>query len=174
MRELVSEALVLRVENSGETAKSVFLLTEAAGRLKARAIGAGKTLSKFSPHIEPGSLIEVRLAGNSGWTITDAVGLQPSWFRFPGANLENISSSLRLLENLSAPAADSDLWLAVRAALPDNLKPALFLDVFGYSFSHSACFKCGAARPEYFCFADHSFFCAAHAAEIPAEKKIRC
>lgn len=174
MRELVTEALILKTENSGETGKSIIFFTAEAGRLKARAIGAGKTLSKFSPHLEVGALAEVRLAGNSGWTVTDAVSINSSWLRSPDADLEKIISILRLLDNLAAPAPDADLWAAVRSAVPGKIQPKDFLEILGYSPNHSACFRCGAARPEYFYFTDHSFFCSAHAEEIPAEKKIWC
>lgn len=174
MREIVTEALVLKTELSGETGKSVIFLTAELGRLKARAIGAQKTLSKFSPHLEIGNLVELRLAGNAGWTITDILTLRPSFLRIPGADLEKINSSLRLLDSLSLSSADAELWAAASSVNLEKFSPATFLKIFGYSPNHSTCFKCGAANPEYFYFVDHSFFCSAHAAEIPAENKIRC
>ncbi len=174
MREIVTEALVLKTENSGEIGKSVIFFTAELGRLKARAIGAGKTLSKFSPHLELGNFVELRLAGNSGWTITDVLTIKPSFLSFPGADLEKIKSSLRLLDNLCPPAADVELWRSVFSANLGNFSPTRFLNIFGYSPTHSACYKCGIQPAEYFYFVDHSFFCAKHAAEIPAENKIRC
>jgi recombinational DNA repair protein (RecF pathway) len=174
MREIVTEALVLKTELSGEMGKSVVFFTAELGRLKARAVGAQKILSKFSPHLEIGSLVELRLAGNSGWTITDVLTLRPSFLRIPGADLERINSSLRLLDNLSLPSPDTELWTAVSSTPIEEFVPATFLKIFGYSTNHSTCFKCGTPNPKYFYFADHSFFCSAHAAEIPAENKIRC
>lgn len=174
MRELVTEALVLKVENSGENNKSVILFTAEVGRLKARAIGAAKTLSKFSPHLEAGGLVEIRLAGNSGWTVTDVLSIQRSWLRIPGVDLEKAVSVLNLLDNLESAAADVDLWAAIQEVTRAEVSPRRFLKILGYSPEHSTCFKCGSAAPEYFYLTDHSFFCSAHAAQIPAEKKIRC
>jgi recombinational DNA repair protein (RecF pathway) len=174
MKEVVTEALVLKVLASGENNKLVIFLTEELGRLKARAVGANKILSKFSPHLEVGNFVELRLAGNSAWTITDVLTIKPSLLRASTNNLEKISSAFRLLDSLSTPTADSDLWKLICNTELEFFSPKIFLDFFGYSQEHSACFKCGAHSPEYFYLPDHSFFCAAHAVEISTEHKIRC
>lgn len=174
MKEIVTDALVLKVSTSGENNKLVTFLTSELGRLRARAVGANKILSKFSPHLEVGNFVELRLAGNSAWTITDVLTTQPSLLRSSTEKLEQINSAFRLLDFLSTPASDLDLWKLVCNTEIENFSPKVFLDFFGYSQEHSACFICGARSPEYFYFPDHSFFCATHAVEISTENKIRC
>lgn len=174
MKEVVTEALVLKVSVSGENNKLVVFLTAELGRLKARAVGANKILSKFSPHLEVGNFVELRLAGNSAWTITDVLTIRQSLLRTSFKNLEKINSAFRLLESLSTPTSDPDLWKLVCGVEVESFSPKIFLDFFGYSQGHSSCFICGARSPEYFYLLDHSFFCATHAVEISTEYKIRC
>jgi recombinational DNA repair protein (RecF pathway) len=174
MKEVVTDALVLKVSVSGENNKLVVFLTAELGRLKARAVGANKILSKFSPHLEVGNFVELRLAGNSAWTITDVLTTKPSLLRSSIKNIEKINSAFRLLDSLSTPIVDHDLWKLVCSLEVENFSPKIFLDFFGYSQEHSTCFVCGAHSPEYFYLPDHSFFCSSHASEISIENKIRC
>lgn len=61
MYEIITDAIVLDKQESGDFDALVTLYTEELGKVSARAKSSRKITSKLSAHIEPGALTTVRL-----------------------------------------------------------------------------------------------------------------
>lgn len=162
MKECVADAIVLSLVPSRETDRTVFLFTKEWGKIAARVVAGAKPLSKFSPHLDPGNLVTVRLTLKNGYTLTDVLTKE----RF-GAIREGESSMKRMLRALFVidhlmPEAvpDEDLWGALLSLMHgEKGVPDEMLVRMGYDVRHARCAVCGNAKPEFFSVGTHEFLC---------------
>ncbi|MFA6364969.1 MAG: recombination protein O N-terminal domain-containing protein [Candidatus Paceibacterota bacterium] len=173
MKELVSEAIVLGREPSRGSDRTVALLTKEAGYIHVRAVGGLKILSKFAPHLDPGSLVEVRLAKKNGYTLTDA--LTKDRFLIIRNNSEKLGRALRVLffiqyffpENVS----DTRLWDTLLKALETGeIKMNDFLIHAGYDIRHATCAMCAARNVAFITVDTHEFICLLCSTKLPENR----
>ncbi len=149
MREYVTEAVVLKKEPVREFDARVSLYTKELGKVSAVVTSARKPLSKLSPHLEPLSMVEVRLAEKGGMHLTDALrrGALPT-------------SSLPILPLLDAMLAvgerDDRLWSVIAGGQTGVYE---ILSVLGFDPAFALCDACGAPSPSTFLFHDAQYFC---------------
>jgi len=149
VREYVTEAIVLDKEPLGESDTKVSLYTQSLGKVTAKAKSARKITSKLAAHLEPLSLIKLRLIEKNGFQIADA--LKES--RLPPQNLK----ILGLINALVFQGqSDHHLWTELKAGANS---PSVFLKILGFDPELAACATCGRLRPEYFSFLDQGYVC---------------
>src|SRR4030043_713912 len=109
MKEFLTEALVLDVEDSAEFDKSVILYTKELGRISAKAKGARKITSKLIGHLQPLDFTRVRLVEKNGFQIADALTFK---------KMERSSESLAMVKFVKEMTPDlqpdNNLWSLLR------------------------------------------------------------
>ena len=168
MPETVSEALVLGFEPARDRDAVVDLFVRDRGRVRARVVGGRRPLSKFAPHLDPLSLVTVRLVSKRSVTVADAVTTD----RFPvlrrnghalHAALEVVYLLRQLLPGQASDTAMFDyLVRSFRGAIPSVGELLVHL---GYDPRHAACDRCHAAPVGWFAPDRQRFFCAACAVQ---------
>ncbi|MFA6407603.1 MAG: recombination protein O N-terminal domain-containing protein [Candidatus Paceibacterota bacterium] len=173
MKELVSEAIVLGREPSRGSDRTVALLTKEVGYIHARAVGGLKILSKFAPHLDPGSLVEVRLAKKNGYTLTDV--LTKDRFDVIRGDTQQLGKALRVLffiqyffpENVS----DARLWGSLLGAFESGkIQISDFLIHAGYDIRHATCTMCGARKVDFITIDTHEFICLLCSTKLPENR----
>lgn len=161
MKEYVTDAVVLGVYPQGETDRIVNLFTKELGRIDARAIGARKTLSKFSPHLIPGNLVRVRLVKKNTFTLTDVVAISRSVYLTEKVEPEQLSSLFLLRALVPVENPDSKLWHALLKLMErKHGDERTILALLGYDPHHAQCEECRDANVCYFHLFDQRFLCA--------------
>lgn len=151
------EAVVLTKDGTGEADLRVNLYAKDFGKIGARVKSARKILSKLGPHLEPGSLVRVRMIEKTGPQIVDVLKnrcLPISFF------------DLALLEQL-LPEEDFDeeVWnlLIEDGGVSNNFDSGLFwtktLKVLGWDPVGSTCNYCELNRPNRFTISSQRFLC---------------
>jgi recombinational DNA repair protein (RecF pathway) len=149
MREYVTEAIVLKKEPVREFDTRLSLYTRELGKVRAVATSARKPLSKLSPHVEPLSIVEVRLAEKGGMQLTDALR--------KGTLPKKHIGVLALLDTvLETGERDDRLW----SLLTRDFNLAEVLSVLGFDPNFAVCESCGNAEPDTFLFKDAEYLCA--------------
>lgn len=168
MKEYATDAVVLGLYPRGEADRSADLFTKELGRIDARAIGARKTLSKFSPHLTPGNLVRARLVSKKSYTLTDVM-TDASAARPKGHLHPEVLSSLFLVRTL-VPAENPDirLWHALVEMLTKGRgDERSFLSLLGYNPRHAQCEACRNSEIAYFHISDQRFLCAVCSVKFP-------
>jgi len=168
MKEYVTDALVLGVRPRGETDRVADLFTKELGRIEARAIGARKTLSKFSPHLTPGTIVRARLVLKRAHTLTDVI-TYPDPSRMSDRTRSELLSSLFLIRAL-VPVGNPDLrlWHALTELITkERGDERSFLALLGYNPLHARCEECGNQEISYFHLTDQRFLCATCSVKFP-------
>ncbi|MEK7465457.1 MAG: recombination protein O N-terminal domain-containing protein [Patescibacteria group bacterium] len=170
MKEYVTEAVVLAVRPRGEADRVADMLTKDFGRIEARVVGGRKILSKFSPHLNPGMRVVVRLVKKNVFTLTDVVSRPFLGSRSPRAN-KDVLPALFLVRSL-IPAANPDpkLWYALAVFFEGEEKSiSALLAVIGYNARHAKCEACGDVSVRYFYIPDQVFVCVACSVKFPED-----
>lgn len=149
MKEVVTDAVVLDTEPQGEADTKVFLYTRELGKVLARAKSVRKITSKLAAHLEPLTLVKLRLIEKNGFQIADALMAD----RLPASHLK----ILALINGLTFEGEpDYHLWSLIKSGVNS---PSAFLKILGFDPLLATCALCSRANPEYFSFGDQSFFC---------------
>ena len=158
MREIITDALVLAKEASGEFDQRVTLFTEGVGLVSAKVTSGRKITSKLSPHLEPFGFAAVRLVpgrgernGRSAYHVADA--LERGRLSPPVISVFGIVRAL-----LEEGVPDPELWhLFTRG----QATPRAALRILGYDAASASCASCGTGAPGYFFFSELRYRCAA-------------
>jgi recombinational DNA repair protein (RecF pathway) len=148
MREFVTDAAVLSLEETGEVSMRIFFFTELFGAVAAQARSARKLTSKLAGHLQIGMVSTVRLVEKNGLRVVDAL----AW--------DALSASPKDLFILGYLAnhhgRDEALWELLtrgefrwRAALP----------LLGWDPARAECASCARMRPDVFSVRHHAFLC---------------
>lgn len=148
MREYLTRAIVLDKEPVKEIDQRVTLFTELLGKISANVTSGRKITSKLSGHLEPGNIVQVRLAKTHAFQVADALKQGV----FPG----NIQA-LKVLRAMTLEGApDPELWdVAMRVAPSAHM----ILKSLGFDAEHAACELCSEGKPSYFIFAQSLYCC---------------
>ena len=154
MLEFVSDAVVLDKEPLGEADSRITLYTEKCGKVIAKATGGRKITSRLAGHLEPGSIVRVRIVGNRGGQIADAL----QWSAF-----SRTRESLALLRFTAQLAFEGDvdqgLWELLMRAPYERVGVEDILRILGFDPREAACGSCGRTMPEYFDSREARFVC---------------
>lgn len=166
MREYFTEAVVLGLKPSGLSDRIVNLYTRDFGRLEARVIGGRKIISKLSPHLGEGNLIEARLVEKGRFILADA--LQKKHFGKNAAVFESLFLLKSLLPEL---VPDLRLWHSfLRGLEKTDLDKKILLKLLGYNILFARCENCGNRQIGYFSITDQAFFCRRCFEELSVRK----
>ncbi|MBI1960722.1 MAG: recombination protein O N-terminal domain-containing protein [Candidatus Liptonbacteria bacterium] len=169
MEEYTTEAVVLAKHESGEADTVITLYTRALGKVRAIARSSRKITSKLAGHLEPSSLVTVRLARRKMFHVADALMSR----RFP--NAERI---LAFLAHHTEHGADERTWNVLMDTLEANEREermhiGSLLQTLGYDPAFAACATCGITPTQYVTAANLDFYCGPCADRIgtrtPAE-----
>ena len=159
MQEFVSDAVVLDKEPLGEADSRVSLYTEKCGTVVAKATGGRRITSRLAGHLEPGSVVRVRIVGNRGGQIADAL----QWSALPRTR-----ESLALLRCAAQLAlggdVDQELWELFMRATRERVGMEDLFRTLGFDPREALCGLCGRKTPEYFDGREARFVCAGCAA----------
>jgi len=155
MNEYLSEAVVLDKEGIGDLDARVSLFTKKFGKLTAKAKSARRIVSKLSPHLEPGNVIQARLIEKGALHIVDALkqsrlSTNPNSLYFLNRILPDGEQDLRLWQMLLSGAFD---W--TRA-----------LGILGWDPSEAMCGLCATDKPHAFSVFRQEFFCSGCASKF--------
>lgn len=175
MKEYITDAIVLGTKPVRESDKTVALFTKELGRVEVKVVAARKTLSKFTPHLDPLNLVHVRLVKKNNFTLTDV--LTENRFapirestRIFGAALQLISL---LDELLAVSQPEPRLWHAlVRALEEGKINIPLFLKLLGYDPLYASCARCHARHISAFLRKEQAFLCSNCARAFPESEII--
>ncbi len=147
--EYCTEALVLDKEVVGEEDARVFLFTRDLGLIAALAKSVKKITSKLNSHLEPLSLVSVRLVNKNSWRVADALRI--------GRLSDGQLGALRLIKYLSPEVQpDSGVWnLISRGELSENG----ILIAAGFDPKFASCQSCGGVNNLSFSLKNLEYFC---------------
>jgi recombinational DNA repair protein (RecF pathway) len=177
MQEHSTSALVIDIEHAGEADARVTLYTELFGKIVARARSLYKPMSKLAAHIQPLTLVRVRLVEKKGVQIVDALLEHRLISRqTPKAEALELLGVARLIGELThIYQPDAQLWEVIRSG---NLMSRALLRVLGFDPDHAQCQQCRGGHPQHFILRDSTYLCAScftksrsrasSAVEIPA------
>lgn len=166
MREYFTEAVVLGQKPSGTQDRIVNLYTRDFGRLEARVVGGRRIVSKLSPHLEEGNLVEVRLVEKNKFILADAL-LKKRFGKTPA-----VFEVLFLLKSLSPELApDLRLWHGFLQGLERrNLDKKTLLKFLGYNALFARCENCESREIGYFSVTDQTFLCRRCFNKMPSRR----
>lgn len=171
MLDITTRALVLDKEALGEYDSRVFLYTEKLGSVLGYATGTRKLVSKLAAHLEPLSLIDVRLVEkrNHSFQIGDALNINDkiNLKDYPGQAqvIFKIISILKESSFIGNPDVETwDLFFKLatsREHISLSAYVSKFLTVLGFNPKHALCARCASRAPRYFLLHDFCFYCQA-------------
>ena len=155
MTEYLSEAIVLDKEASGDLDVRVSLFTKKFGKLRARAKSARRIVSKLSPHLEPGNIVQARLIEKNGLQVVDVL---------KQARLTISPGDLFFLNHVIAEAEpDIRLW---RSIVSDDFSWARILGILGWDPREAVCAHCAGSKPAFFSVFKQELFCDGCASKL--------
>ena len=163
MLDIVTDAVVLKKEPSGDFDAVYTFFTKDQGKVTARATSVRKITSRLAAHLEPGLLSNIRLVARNG-----VLGAR-SHFQVVDALLDRrLFADYSFLELISGMAlslhTDSTLWNFLLTGNADR-KKLLTLCGFG---ENQACITCGKLAVTLY-HPDQEFMCADCSSMIPRE-----
>ena len=148
MTEYLSEAIVLDKETNGDLDARVSLFTKKFGKMTAKAKSARRIVSKLSPHLEPGNVIQARLIEKGTLHIVDAL---------KQSRLRTSPGSLYFLNRILADGEpDLRLW---RLLLSSDFDWVRTLEILGWDPREAVCSLCAVEKPPVFSVFRQEFFC---------------
>ena len=165
MKEFLTEALVLDVEDFAEFDKVISLYTKELGRVSAKARGARKITSKLTGHLQSLDFTRVRLVGENNFQITDALA-----FKKMERTPESLAAVRFLKEMTFELQPDSDLWNLLKKNKKFSNND--LLSVLGFDPEFSECGACSAKKPEFFSKTEQVFLCKRCSLKIPKNEVI--
>ena len=169
MSEYVTRAIVLGFKNSKEHDKIFDFYTEDLGRVRVRAPGGKKIVSKLSPHLDTCNLATVKIVEKNALTLTDAV-VEDDFRASKGkegffAKALRAASVLRAISPEAVP--DPALWnLFVHSLQSGAFDLVALISVLGYDPRHASCTWCGASDIAFFNEGSQEFLCESCGSKI--------
>jgi recombinational DNA repair protein (RecF pathway) len=198
MHEYVTKAVVLdKATRGGEADARYSFFTERYGKVTAKATSSRKIISKLAGHLEPGTLVAVRIIEQHGTKVVDALKITRVQI--------GMRSLAALNELLGEWEPDAEMWHELVAVVPSATEPkgtmlgkatfswARALAILGWDPREAVCANCGrgvasvasaggdsasgnsratasspAQHARYFSIPRQEFFCAACAAPLSA------
>ena len=160
MQEYFSDAIVLDRLANGDLDSRVVFFTKEFGKLVAKAKSARKITSKLSSHLEPGTLIQVRLVEKNGLQVADA--LKTSRLSIPPRDLFVAG------ELLAEAEPEPGLW---ELFIGGKFSWWQALQVLGWDPDFASCSGCSGTTA-LFHIKTQEFFCAACASKLPKEEVV--
>ena len=165
MKEFLTEALVLGIEDSAEFDKFISLYTKELGKVFAKARGARKITSKLMGHLQPLDFTRVRLIGENGFQIADALA-----FKKMERSPESLAAVKFVQEMTPELQPDHDLWNFLKKNKKFSNKE--ILGVLGFGPAYAECGVCNAKKPELFSKTEQIFLCKRCASKAPKNEII--
>lgn len=160
MKEFLTEALVLSVDDSAEFDKTVVLYTKELGKVSAKARGARKITSKLTGHLQPLDFTRVRLIGENSFQIADALA-----FKKMERSSESLAAVKFVQEMTPELQPDHDLWNLLKKG--KKFSNEEILGVLGFDPAFSECGACKVKKPEFFSKTEQIFLCKRCASKAP-------
>lgn len=147
MFEHITKAFTLGFYKRKEEDKIFILFTEDFGKLKVRAPGGAKILSRLSPHLDIWNLTTVKIVEKNNLTLVDAF-LVRSFFEEIKNNRKffgDIITAFNVLNKVFPEGLpDVDLWnFLLESFLKKQMDFVKFLSFLGYNPQDAKCFLCG-------------------------------
>lgn len=172
MFEHITYALVLNFYITNENDKNIILFTEKFGKIKARAKGGGKILSRLSPHLDIGNLVQVRIIEKNMLTLVDALTIET--FYTAKQNQLFFSKMLAIFYFLNKVipegVPDESLFKLIIKQLQNaeaNIKA--ILNALGYG-SNDKCFLCSRQTSFAFYIKEQKLICENCSWQLPKEE----
>ncbi len=170
MPEFLTEALVLKKDNFGESDGLVYFYTEKLGKAVVKAKGLKKILSKSNSHLEPLNFVDVRLvSGRNGYfQLIDVLPSERQFFSYAiKKSPDDLAKFLRLADFINDFTfefqPDFSLWQALKTAVernePENKINRQMLKILGFDPQFAMCHFCGRSGAAFFSKAEHIFAC---------------
>ena len=168
MREFVTLAISLGKRISGERDSLVFLFTEENGIIPAQAISGSRIKSKLMPHLETLRLATVRIVGNTGYRIADALRISHQLPVTSNRYKELLRAAYIIRKLLPFFSQEPELWRLLRDEIlgtrTSGVQTSLTSDVLcllGYDPHFAGCALC--SKPAtHFAVEDATFYCERH------------
>lgn len=163
MHEYVTKAFVLSTEPAGEANLRVTFFTEKNGKIVALARSARKPTAKLAAHLQPLSLVRIRLVERKGVQVVDAMRIAPRHVSAgtSGEEVSNIIALLgvvRLIDKMTdVYHPDTELWNLIEKG---SLASAATLKILGFDPAYAHCRHCNAGNPAHFLIGDAEYVCA--------------
>ena len=175
MEEFVTDAVVLNLRPATTPNRIADLFTKNIGRVEARVVSGLKTGSKLAPHLDPLTLVTVRILQKNQYLITDALSKD----RFPAIRKNPIQmqtwlDTIFLIRSFLPPLVpDPELWHElVRSLKRGEAKFTMFLKLLGYDPSLASCSFCDTSTVEAFYVPDQLFVCSSCRKRAPSEQDL--
>ncbi len=161
MTEHSVRAIVLEKSPSGEADIACSLLVGGWGKITARVVSARKITSKLSAHLEPGSIVRIRLVRrtpDSRFRLVEALAEK----RTGDPGIISFLNFIGLM--LPIEGGDDGLFSLAEKLINDGGKLPLgtyrrALKAMGYDPSRASCSGCGSEKIAYFNHKDIIFLC---------------
>jgi recombinational DNA repair protein (RecF pathway) len=149
MEEYVSNAIVLKKDQSGEFDARYALFTERFGKVSGKTTSSRKITSKLAGHLEPGMLAKVRFVEKGGAQIVDALKI---------SRLEIAPRDLLALNSLLPEMqAEEELWAEL---VRHPFSWSTVLKILGWDPEGAVCSVCHRPATSFF-IPQQDFFCDA-------------
>ncbi len=157
MQEYVTQAFVLDAQPAGEYDLRIQLFTQRLGRVIVFARAARKAHSKLAAHLQPLSIVTVRLVERRGMQVVDALAIE----KYVGTDMRATQALVEVAGLISAMTdlyhPDDEVWNLIETR---RLASAATLRVLGFDPAHARCGECEKERPEHFIIRTTSYLCA--------------
>jgi recombinational DNA repair protein (RecF pathway) len=174
MREYVTEAVVLGREVHREHDWLVDLLTHDLGFVSARVTGGARVTSKLSPHLDPASMVLVRLVWSGRFVVADAAVMHRD-FRARA----DVALWARALESLAvvralAPRREPEtlLWTSIYEVLEGTRGADVILESLGYHPGSASCARCHGFPVRWVVLDDHALLCGECGLDAPSATRV--
>ena len=154
MREYATKAVVLAKDTRNDADARYSFFTEKFGKVMAKAKSSRKIVSKLAGHLEPGTVVSVRIIETYGTQVVDALKIARA-----DVSLSHLSSLNYLLPEWQP---DHELWgELIRSLSQDAIEWTNVLNILGWDPAGASCMACQSGRPvERFLVSRQEFFCA--------------
>lgn len=158
MIEHYTEALVLGRRPQGEFDELVTLYTKDLGKVEAFLKSSRRPLSKLSPHLLLGNLVQVRLVEKNRLQLADVLGERAK------SDLSVLLNFLDFLDQIIPwGEPDQSLWRLIKEAISlSELNEETYekvLSTLGFGGEGAVCSRCGRNQIVYFVMPDVIFLC---------------
>ncbi len=163
MKDYLTEAIILGRLDKNEHDQLIDLFTKDLGRVRAKASGTKKILSKFSPHLDVLNLVIIRLVKKNFFTIADVLTKDRFYkLRKSGKEMKLALAQIKLLrETLPELDVDSKLWHeCISGYKKKSINIEKVLKIMGYDSKFAECALCKNRKPFYFLPKKQEFSCS--------------
>lgn len=171
MSEYYTEALVLDVEEAGDSDAFIHLYTQKLGKIKAKAVGIKKTTSKLAGHFQPLNFVNARLVDGGKFLLVD--GLSSKKIKSAAA-----LAAAHLVKNVAAELQpDPVAWNFIKAVFLSEDEEKLInfrmiLKAFGFEPQSDKCNFCRLNPISAFSLVDAQFICGICTKDLNLQEKV--